>query len=836
MSTRTPSVDTLPAVRVPSSRTTTASPSGGAETTPLAMTYADSVTDLIGDTPLVRLTRVTEGIGATVLAKLEYLNPGGSSKDRIAQRIIEAAEATGHLRPGGTIVEPTSGNTGVGLALFAIQRGYHMVFVAPDKVSREKRDVLRALGAEVVVTPTNVTPEDPDSYYSVADRLVEAIPGAFRPDQYSNPNGPASHHATTGPEIWRDTAGRVTHFVAGVGTGGTISGTGRFLKEASDGRVRVIGADPEGSIYSGGPVHGYFVEGVGEDFWPGAFDPSVPDALERVSDAESFGMTRRLAREEGILVGGSSGMATVAALRVARDLPDDAVVVVLMPDSGRGYMDKVFNDEWMVGHGFAEPPSSPQWVTPRASEVIERYRIVGEGVPASEPLDTDEGAAHEGGTTDPARTEGPASALISAHTSAAGSGRTPTADPVGTSSAADGPTPTGDAFATRAIHAGQEPDAATGAVVTPLYLTSTFAQDGVGGLRGGYEYSRSGNPTRDALQEALASLEGGTHAFSFASGLAAEDTLLRTITRPGDHVLLGNDAYGGTHRLINSVLGAWGVTNSAVDTTDPVALEAAVLRDQPKVVWVETPSNPLLGITDIRAAAEVAHRHGALLVVDNTFATPWLQNPLALGADFVVHSTTKYVGGHSDVLGGAVIVGDDRFTEQLGWLQNAAGAVSSPFDAWLTLRGLKTLAVRVERHSANAAALAEALAGDERIAQVLYPGLSTHPGHAVAERQMRAFGGMVSVRLRGGAEGGARAARAFAASTRLFTLAESLGGVESLIEVPAAMTHSSVKGTSLEVPDDLVRLSVGIEDVGDLVRDVRRALDALSDPVGAARG
>ncbi|MGO3796591.1 MAG: pyridoxal-phosphate dependent enzyme, partial [Pauljensenia sp.] len=706
MSTHTPSVATTTATTLPSTDRT----EPGAPT----MTYADSITDLIGDTPLVRLTRVTEGIGATVLAKLEYLNPGGSSKDRIAQRIIEAAESAGDLRPGGIIVEPTSGNTGVGLALFAIQRGYHMVFVAPDKVSCEKRDVLRALGAEVVVTPTDVTPEDPDSYYSVADRLVEAIPGAFRPDQYSNPNGPASHHATTGPEIWRDTAGRVTHFVAGVGTGGTISGTGRFLKEASDGRVRVIGADPEGSIYSGGPVHGYFVEGVGEDFWPGAFDPSVPDALERVSDAESFAMTRRLAREEGILVGGSSGMATVAALRVARDLPEDAVVVVLMPDSGRGYMDKVFNDEWMVGHGFAEPPSSPQWVTPRASEVIERYRIVGEGVPAAGQVpsvlgqDIDEGTAHEGGTTDLARTEGPASAPIS--------GRTPTADPAGISSAADGPTPTGDAFATRAIHAGQEPDAATGAVVTPLYLTSTFAQDGVGGLRRGYEYSRSGNPTRDALQEALASLEGGTRAFSFASGLAAEDTLLRTITRPGDHVLLGNDAYGGTHRLINSVLGAWGVTNSAVDTTDPVALEAAITRDQPKVVWVETPSNPLLGITDIRAAAELAHRHGALLVVDNTFATPWLQNPLALGADVVVHSTTKYIGGHSDVVGGAVIVGDDRFTEQLGWLQNAAGAVSSPFDAWLTLRGLKTLAVRVERHSANAAALAEALAGDERIA------------------------------------------------------------------------------------------------------------------------
>ncbi|MDN5963896.1 MAG: cystathionine gamma-synthase, partial [Actinomyces sp.] len=506
---------------------------------------------------------------------------------------------------------------------------------------------------------------------------------------------------------------------------------------------------------------------------------------------------------------GSSGMATVAALRVARELPEDAVVVVLMPVSGRGYMDKVFNDEWMAGHGFAEPPSSPTWLTPQARQVIGDLGEAGEGSSGSVPrrgpgaLGIDEGASREGGTS----------------------------EPEGTTS----PTPTGDAFQTRAIHAGQDPDGATGAVVTPLYLTSTFAQDGVGGLRRGYEYSRSGNPTRDALQEALASVEGGTRAFSFASGLAAEDTLLRTITRPGDHVLLGNDAYGGTHRLINSVLGAWGVTNSAVDTTDLVALEAAVIRDQPRVVWVETPSNPLLGITDIRAAAEVAHRHGALLVVDNTFATPWLQNPLALGADVVVHSTTKYIGGHSDVVGGAVVVGDERFTEQLGWLQNAAGAVSSPFDAWLTLRGLKTLAVRVERHSDNAAVLAEALSGDERITQVLYPGLPTHRGHEVAARQMRAFGGMVSIRQRAGGA----AAREVAASTRLFTLAESLGGVESLIEVPAAMTHSSVKGTSLEVPEDLVRLSVGIEGVEDLVRDLRRALDAVSSGtvVGAdARG
>ncbi|MDM7889077.1 cystathionine beta-synthase [Curtobacterium sp. RHCJP20] len=318
------------------------------------MRYANSVVDLVGDTPLVRLNRVTEGIRATVLVKVEYLNPGGSSKDRIATRIIDAAEASGELRPGGTIVEPTSGNTGVGLALVAQQRGYRCVFVLPDKVGEDKRNVLTAYGAEIVVTPTAVAPDHPESYYSVSDRLVREIPGAYKPNQYANPNGPRSHYETTGPEIWRDTEGRLTHFVAGVGTGGTISGTGRFLKEASDGRVRIVGADPEGSVYSGGTGRPYLVEGVGEDFWPGAYDAGVPDEIIAVTDAESFAMTRRLAREEGLLVGGSSGMAVVAALRAARDLTEDDVVVVLLPDGGRGYLGKIFNDRWMRSYGFAD--------------------------------------------------------------------------------------------------------------------------------------------------------------------------------------------------------------------------------------------------------------------------------------------------------------------------------------------------------------------------------------------------------------------------------------------------------------------------------------------------
>ncbi|TFD66415.1 cystathionine beta-synthase [Cryobacterium ruanii] len=321
------------------------------------MKIADTILDLIGDTPLVKLHKVTAGVSATVLVKLEYLNPGGSAKDRIAVRIIDAAERDGLLKPGGTIVEPTSGNTGVGLALVAQQRGYKCVFVLPDKVGEDKRNVLTAYGAEIVVTPTSVAPDDPESYYSVSDRLARDIPGAFKPNQYFNLNGPLSHYETTGPEIWRDTDGTVTHFVAGVGTGGTITGTGRYLREVSSDTVRIIGADPEGSVYSGGTGRPYLVEGVGEDFWPGAYDPTVVHEVIAVSDADAFAMTRRLALEEGILVGGSSGMAVVAALRAAERLGPDDTIVVLLPDGGRGYLGKIFNDGWMRSYGFSNAPA-----------------------------------------------------------------------------------------------------------------------------------------------------------------------------------------------------------------------------------------------------------------------------------------------------------------------------------------------------------------------------------------------------------------------------------------------------------------------------------------------
>ncbi|AMC89395.1 cystathionine gamma-synthase [Mycobacterium tuberculosis] len=373
--------------------------------------------------------------------------------------------------------------------------------------------------------------------------------------------------------------------------------------------------------------------------------------------------------------------------------------------------------------------------------------------------------------------------------------------------------------ATRAIHAGYRPDPATGAVNVPIYASSTFAQDGVGGLRGGFEYARTGNPTRAALEASLAAVEEGAFARAFSSGMAATDCALRAMLRPGDHVVIPDDAYGGTFRLIDKVFTRWDVQYTPVRLADLDAVGAAI-TPRTRLIWVETPTNPLLSIADITAIAELGTDRSAKVLVDNTFASPALQQPLRLVADVVLHSTTKYIGGHSDVVGGALVTNDEELDEEFAFLQNGAGAVPGPFDAYLTMRGLKTLVLRMQRHSENACAVAEFLADHPSVSSVLYPGLPSHPGHEIAARQMRGFGGMVSVRMRAGR----RAAQDLCAKTRVFILAESLGGVESLIEHPSAMTHASTAGSQLEVPDDLVRLSVGIEDIADLLGDLEQAL------------
>ncbi|MBJ7399810.1 cystathionine gamma-synthase [Mycolicibacterium sp.] len=374
-------------------------------------------------------------------------------------------------------------------------------------------------------------------------------------------------------------------------------------------------------------------------------------------------------------------------------------------------------------------------------------------------------------------------------------------------------------FATKAIHAGYRPDPATGAVNVPIYASSTFAQDGVGGLRSGFEYARTGNPTRAALEAVLAAVEEGRFGRAFSSGMAATDCALRAVLRPGDHIVIPDDAYGGTFRLIDKVFREWGVHHTPVHLSDLEAVRAAITPDT-RMVWVETPTNPLLSIADIAAIAEIGHTAGATVLVDNTFASPALQQPLTLGADIVLHSTTKYIGGHSDVIGGALVTNSEELDTKCAFLQNGAGGIPGPFDVYLTMRGLKTLELRMQRHCDNAAQVAAFLAGHPAVSQVLYPGLAGHPGHDVAARQMRGFGGMVSVRMRGGVE----AALKLCSRTEIFILAESLGGVESLIEYPGVMTHASVAGSQLEVPDDLVRLSVGIEDPVDLLADLREAL------------
>ena len=375
-------------------------------------------------------------------------------------------------------------------------------------------------------------------------------------------------------------------------------------------------------------------------------------------------------------------------------------------------------------------------------------------------------------------------------------------------------------FETRAIHAGYEPDPTTGAVIPPIFATSTYKQDGVGGLRGGYEYSRSANPTRTALEGNIAALEEGERGFAFASGLAAEHTLLKAVCKPGDHLVVPNDAYGGTYRLFAKVEDPWGLAHTSAPVSDVDAIRAAIRPGETKVVWLETPTNPLLNIGDIEAVASVAHDAGALLVVDNTFCSPYLQQPLTLGADAVVHSTTKYVGGHSDVVGGALVVRDLDLADKIAFHQNAIGAVAGPFDAWLTLRGIRTLALRMDRHCDNAEKVVDFLTQHAAVSEVIYPGLPEHPGHAVASRQMKRYGGMVSFRVAGGREQALQVCE----KAEVFTLGESLGGVESLIEHPGLMTHASVAGTDLEVPDDLVRLSVGIETADDLLADLERAL------------
>ena len=772
------------------------------------MEVANSLLDLVGNTPLVRLDRMGRDLTCHLVAKLEFMNAGGSVKDRPALAMIEAAEQAGLLKEGGTIVEPTSGNTGVGLAIVAARRHYKCVFVMPDKMAPEKISLLRAYGAEVIVCPTAVSPEHPDSYYSVAQRLSEEIPGAFRPNQYANPANPASHVATTGPEIWRQTAGRVTHFVAGVGTGGTISGVGQYLKSQNP-DIQIIGADPEGSVYSGGSGRPYLVEGIGEDFWPTTYDPSVVDRVVMVSDQDSFGTARRVTREEGILVGGSAGTAVWAAVHIGHELGPEHVVVVLIPDSGRGYLSKLYNDSWMADFGFlrstgqtvgdvlhrktgdlpklvhvhpdetvrdaigilreygvsqmpvvsAEPPIVAAEVRGAVHERdLDAARLLRSGRPRPTPGRCDVAAAPDGRQRRGGRAGGRAARGRGrgARARVRASDRDP--DPFGRPRLPRRPEPRRER--PELGRCRRAPSTPAGTTTLPRARSSPRSTWRPRTSRRRRRSTRASSTagratrTRAVLERALAELEGGRFAFAFASGLAAEDALLRTVPA-GGHIVIPHDAYGGTYRLAARVHDATGLRFTAVDLSDPAALEAA-FTDGTAMVWCESPTNPTLSVVDIAAVAAVARGHGARLVVDNTFATPVLQQPLALGADVVIHSSTKYLGGHSDVVGGAAITNDEALAERIGYLQNAAGAVPSPFDCWLLLRG--PAHARRSGSSASRRTLGPSQRSSSRaaaVAKVLYPG----------------FGGMVSFLAAGGED----AAVNVCTRTELFTLAESLG-------------------------------------------------------------
>lgn len=702
--------------------------------------YRD-VRELIGNTPLFEVTAFPLPDGVHIFAKLEMFNPGGSVKDRIGLSMLEAAERGGWLAPGGTVIEPTAGNTGIGIALAAVGRGYRVIFVVPEHFSAEKQALMRALGAEIVHTPRA---DGMAGAIARARELEREIPGAFVLQQFANQANPLAHYRSTGPEIWRQLEGKVDVLVAGVGSGGTFTGTARFLKEKNPELVAVA-VEPEGSVLRGGTPGRHRTEGIGVEFIPETLDTTLIDRIWTVPDAEAFRMVRELARRHGLLVGSSSGAVFWAALEEAKRAPAGRVtnIVVIFPDSSERYLSKHIYDE------------------------------------------TENGDAH-------ARVERDQSGVSGAR------------------------------FGTRLIHGGgaaTAPDAATGSVTVPIYQVSTYRQDAPGRHRG-YEYSRTKNPTRQAVEDLIADLEGGAAGFAFASGMAALSTVLMLFAAK-DHVIVGDDVYGGTYRVLDRVFSRFDLRTSFVDTSDPVALEKAFLPET-KAVILETPSNPLLKITDLAATVALAHERGALVIVDNTFMTPYRQRPLELGADIVVHSATKYLGGHSDLVAGLAVARSAELGERLRFLQNAVGAVLDPFDAWLVIRGIRTLGVRLDAHEQNARAIAEWLASHPRVRKVFYPGLPSHPGHDVAKRQATGFGGMVSFDV-----DDPLLAEALATRVKVWTLAESLGAVESLISLPAKMTHASIpapRRAELGITDSLIRLSVGIEDVQDLVGDLEQAL------------
>lgn len=714
------------------------------------MKYAENILELVGNTPLVKINKLNPNPKVTILAKLEYLNPGGSVKDRIVKTMIEGAEKRGELKKGGTIVEATSGNTGIGLAMAAAIKGYKTLFTQPDWMSKKKVVLLEALGAEVVRCETAVEIDDPRSYKSTAKRLAKER-GAFLTDQYSNPDNPRAHYEGTGPEIWKDTDGKIDYIVIGLGTGGTATGAVKFLKEKNP-KIKFIAPDPIGSIYSGGKPGPFFLEAIGHVFIPDNVHVDMVDEFIRLHSKEAIEMSRKIARYEGILAGPSSGAALYAAVEIAKRLKQPATIVALFPDSGERYTDYLYNEDFEV-------PAVPKHETKKG-------------------------------------------------------------------------------FATQLLHSSPKEFKEKNGLVSPIHRSATYTFSNVDEVarifkgdnkelnnRSKYIYARGNHPNQRELELLLTKLEQGTDAIAFSSGMAAISTLAQTVLSQGDEVVASNVIYGESFRLYGELVPKWGVKTTFVDVTDIEQVKKAITK-KTKLLHIETPTNPLLTIADIGELSKITKESGILFVVDNTFITPYLQQPLTLGADVVVASTTKYLSGHNDALGGIVVARDQKLILDIWGTLFVTGAVIDPEAAWLIQRGMKTLPLRMEKHCANALVVAKYLSHHPKIKVVHYPGLLTHPQHDLARKQMNGFGGVLSFEIKGGIEKG----KTFANSMELFSLSVSLGAVESLVNHPASMTHSMIpreQRLKSGITDGLIRFSVGIEDTEDIIADIEQAFEKI---------
>ncbi len=710
--------------------------------------WYNNILELIGNTPLVAINKLNPAPkNVTLLAKLEFFNPGGSVKDRIGVAMIKTAEKDGRLKKDGLIVEATSGNTGIGLAMAAAVKNYRCIFTMPDWMSKDKELILRAFGAEVIRCPTAVPIDDKRGYKARAKSLAEQKK-AFLPDQYSNPDNPRAHFEGTGPEIWRETGGKIDFIVIGIGTGGTATGTVKYLKQKNP-NIKFIAPDPIGSVYSGklGP---FFVEGIGHIFFPKNVDLSLVDEFIRLPSQKAIEMAREITRKEGILAGPSSGAAIYAAAEIAKRLKGDKkyTIVAILPDSGERYLDYLYDDNFEV-------PLPPKHQTKKGftTDAIHAF----------------------------SRKYRERKALI-------------------------------PSISRSAIYTFGNVDEAA-----EIFSGSNRVKEN----RDKYVYARGNHPNQRQLEEIVTQLEEGTDAVAFSSGMAAITAFAQTLLKPADEVVASNVLYGDSHHLFAKVLAKWGVVTKFVDVTDTDAVQK-VITAKTKLIYTETPTNPLLSIADIEKLSQLAHQHKAILAVDNTFASPYLQKPLKLGADVVIESTTKYLSGHSDALGGIVVAQNQDFIMQLWGTLFVTGAVLDPTAASLILRGIKTLSLRMERHCESADKIAKFLDSHLKVNAVYYPGLLSHPQHDLARVQMNGFGGIVSYEVKGGVEAGKK----FVNNLKLFSLSVSLGAVESLVDHPASMTHKVIpreERVRAGISDGLIRLSVGIEDVEDLISDLQQA-------------